>query len=241
MESEFRLKNIVLKPNDRIAIVGKTGSGKTSFAITLAGTYARVLPKPWEVWWLDKKGDSKDVESLRKWGFRNALDSKDLATSKIPHAQYWPIRSRKGMPGIAAQAQSIIRLGYEKRHVVIVVDEYTQVVPSRINPGNALLDVFTRGRGLNVGLIGLTQEPVYVPRLLLSQASHQALFSVTYQHDIDYMRKMHKSYYPPSKNGDIHGFYWTWIDGNSDLLYFKHQRAFYESLLIGNRKEKEDG
>ena len=223
----------VIEPQDRIAIVGKTGSGKTTFAMLLAALWARSLPAPWQVWWLDTKGDKKDIAALRAWGFRNALDPKDLATTKIPHARYWAIRAAKNAPSIWQQAQVVMRLAYETGKVIVVVDEYTQVVPSNRSTGGALRDIFTRGRGLDVGIIGLTQEPVYVPRLLLSQATHQVLFTVTYQYDVDYLRKMDRGYREPIKLGDKHGFWWKWVDGHGELVYYRNQQAWYESFYIG--------
>lgn len=41
-----------LRPQDRYALVGKTRSGKTALAMVLAGTFARTLAAPWEVWWI---------------------------------------------------------------------------------------------------------------------------------------------------------------------------------------------
>jgi hypothetical protein len=199
----------------------------------LAALWARSLPAPWQVWWLDTKGDPKDIRALRSWGFRNALDAKDLATTRIPHARYWAIRGGKGASPIWEQAQVIMRLAYETHKVIVVVDEYTQVVPSNRNTGGSLKDIFTRGRGLDVGIIGLTQEPVFVPRLLLSQASHQVLFTVTYQYDVDYLRKMDRQYKEPIKMGDKYGFWWKWVDGHGQMVYYRNQAAWYDSLYIG--------
>lgn len=230
-----------LNPFDRYAIVGKTGSGKTMLAMVLAGTFARALPA-WEVWWIDTKNDPDDIKKLREWGFRNAASDPDRKTSNMRNAIYFILKPQHAGDGkelgVVEQAQEVISMAYEQGQVIIVVDEYVQVVPSVRDAGAALLNVFQRGRGRKVGLIGLTQEPVYVPRQLLSQASHQVLFSVTHGYDIDYLRKMEKAYQVPNKMGDPHGFWWKWVDGNGEVVYYPNQSVWYENLRIATPRQQ---
>lgn len=226
-----------LRPNDRYAIVGKTGSGKTSLGMVIAGTFAQILPEPWEVWWIDTKGDPSDIASLRRWGFRNAASAADQRNAQIKNALYFLIRSegknrKERQESVVNQAQDRFAEAFRRRHVVVVVDEYTQVVPGQRDAGADLLDIFTRGRGTNVGIIGMTQEPVFVPRQLLSQATHLVLFSLSYQQDIDYIRRFYREYVPPQKVGDIHGFYWAWIDGNGEFTFYPNQKIWYQDLNV---------
>lgn len=232
------MADYTLKPNDRFAVVGKTGSGKSQFAMVLAGTFAATLPAPWEVWWMDTKGDSGDIAALRKWGFRNGASKKDQEPEGGGQrgALYWKVEStdRHGNHlDTRDQVQHLLRVAYERGHVVIVIDEYTQVVISSQNPGSALLDVFTRGRGKDVGLIGLTQEPVYVPRQLLSQASHMVLFSLSFPNDVKKIKEIYPEYRSPMTLGDPYGFYWGWLDGPVvEWRYYRNQQAWYQSLGI---------
>lgn len=229
------------QPNERYAVVGKTRSGKTAFAMVLAGTFARALPPPWQVWWIDTKNDPDDLIALRKWGFRNAVSDEDRSTSLITNALYWYIDSedkdRHDVDTVVA-AQEIMSRAYKRRNVLLIVDEYTSVVPSSTNPGKALRDVFSRGGGRGVGIIGLTQEPVYVPRQLLSQATHQALFTLTHQNDIDKIKKMEPGYVPPIKLGHPHGFWWKWIDGNGELVLYPNQKIWYDQLRVAMPRNK---
>ncbi len=228
----------IYQPNDRYAFVGKTGSGKTGLAIVFASTIAlALLQSGWEVWWIDTKGDPKDRAALRTWGFRNGASANDLITTKMPNAKYFLVEAKR-IDGknlsIVVQAQQIMRAAYVKGKVVVVVDEYTQVVPSTASPGPALKDIFTRGRGKNVGIIGLTQEPVNIPRMLLSQASHIAAFNLTYEYDIEYIQKrVIRQYQPPFEKGDKYGFYWKWVEGpNTDVQYWADQSEWYKQLAI---------
>lgn len=226
-----------LKPNERYALVGKTRSGKTALAMVIAGTFARTLPYPWEVWWIDTKNDPNDIKALRKWGFRNAVSPQDRSpdTGGLPNALYWIVTSR-GANGetldVVDQCQAIFAQAYDRKYVVVVIDEYVQVCPSKVNAGAALLDIFQRGGGRNVGLIGLTQEPVYVPRQLISQATHLVLLSLSFGYDIDYVRKIYRDYNSPLRMGDNYGFYWGWLDGNGEWGYYADQSKWYKTLQV---------
>lgn len=232
-----------LKPNDRYAFVGKTRSGKTQLAIVLAGTFALSLPRPWEVWWLDTKNDPKDLQRLREWGARNAASIEDQQTTTIPQFKYFYIEeggdAERHDPATVEQVQEICRMAYRRKHVLVCIDEYTQAVPSDRNPGSALRDIFARGGGRDVGIIGLTQEPVYVPRQLLSQATHQFLFSVSYEYDKKYLKNIYKDYRNPQEEmNDTWGFWYRWVDGGTPTEYYANQRVWYDSLFVAKPRDE---
>jgi hypothetical protein len=234
------MASAILQPNDRYAFVGKTRAGKTALAMLVAAQFARALADPWEVWWCDTKDDPDDIEALRKWGARNYMSEQDQKTSKIGHKfKYWLIRPAPGL-SVIDQAQAIFQAAYEQRKVLVCVDEYVQVCPSSRNAGEALLNIFQRGGGRKVGLIGLTQEPVYVPRQLLSQATHLALLSLSHGYDIDYIQKMVREYKSPLQSmKDPYGFWWKWVDGNGEVVYYPNQSAWYDQLTVARPKNKE--
>jgi DNA helicase HerA-like ATPase len=231
-----------LRPNERYALVGKTRSGKTALAMVLAGTFARSLPYPWEVWWVDTKNDEKDIKELRRWGFRNAASVEDQSTSRITNAKYFYVvtNDERFDPATVEQVQEICRAAYSRKNVIVCIDEYVQAVPSQRNAGAALLNIFQRGGGRNVGLIGLTQEPKFVPRQLISQATHTVMLNLTYGYDVEYLQAIDKAYVPPKKLGDQYGFWWRWNDGGGDMDYFPNQRVWYDQLKVAmNRAEQE--
>lgn len=230
---------VQLKPNERYALVGKTRSGKTALAMVMAGTFARVLlGTGWEVWWCDTKNDEDDIRELRKWGFRNAASVEDQQTSMITNAKYFYIvtNDERYDPATVEQVQEVCRQAYQRRKVIVVIDEYVQAVYSQRNPGEALLNIFQRGGGRDVGIIGLTQEPVYVPRQLISQATHTVMLNVTYGYDIDFLKKIDRAYRPPKDRGDQYGFYWRWNDGGGELDYYPNQRIWYDQLKVAKNR-----
>lgn len=217
------MSSIVLSPADRHSIVGKTGSGKSQFAIVLACTLVPLHLKGWEIWWVDSKHDPRDIAQLKRWGFGSKGPRKivkiDPKNGPIP----W-------------QVLFICERALKRGKVLIVIDEYKHVVAStrRSSPvsGMGLERVHLQGRGLNVGLIGLTQEPVEIPRQLLSQATHLYLFDVSYPNDIKYVKTLYPYYQRPDRNVR-HGFWYSHIDGDADWYFFDHQKEWYDIVTNG--------
>lgn len=209
--------------------------------MVLAGMFARALGIPWQVWWIDTKGDKADLAALRQWGFRNAASKADRSPESggLPNALYFvvePSTRGESLISIKDQAQEILSAAYTRQHVVVIVDEYTQVALNERTPGEALLNVFARGRSHNVGLIGLTQEPVFVPRQLISQASHICILSLTYTRDIEYAKKICPIYQPPIRLKDPYGFYWAWIDGSGEWTYYPNQAEWFSKLRVAQAR-----
>lgn len=207
---------IVLSPADRYAFVGKTGSGKTFAAVVIACILVAADAAGWEVWWLDSKLDPRDADMLRRWGFGR----KDVPNRK--HVRIDP--SVNGM-SVEDQVQLLCHRALHKRNVLVVIDEYKHVVLSTRRAGSGIEGVHLRGRGLHVGMIGQTQEPVEIPRQLLSQATHIFLFDLSYATDIAYMRKFFPGYKRPP---DAHGFWHCHVDGDAEWRYYPHIKAWHD-------------
>lgn len=218
------MSEVVLSPAMRYAVVGKTGSGKTHFSVVLASLLVPPDDKHWQVWWLDSKLDPRDRAMLRRWGFgRN-----DCPARKVI--------SLRG--DVSAQAQAACFAALDRKNVLVVADEYKHVVPNLRHAGDGITGVHLRGRGLNVGMLGQTQEPVDIPRQLLSQAAHVFLFDVSYPRDIKYVRDMYSDYERPRHP---HGFYHAYIDGDVTWRYYPHVRAWYDSLAIEDNQPAKAG
>jgi hypothetical protein len=210
--------------NQRFAGVGKTRSGKTTAAVILSNVlvpFKKEKKNDVEVWWADSKHDPADLEMLNRWGFSD--DPKTKRNYRIFHI------TRDGKKKQWEVAQELFAKAYEQCGVLLVVDEYRQVVPNTVNAGDDLMDVFTRGGGLGVGIIGMTQEPVYVPRQLLSQASHQLFFDLSYPNDIKRAREFYELYERPLLRGDNHGMFHIAVDYDGFGVYYKHIKDWVET------------
>ena len=221
---------VELSLSDRFAFVGKTGSGKTVSTLLLV---AMLLPfkfdpddkLPWQIWWIDTKGDRRDYKRLIKWGFKRA--------TQAPPA--WPRLLFKVRPvneaddlDVPKQVQALAWKASRRGKVIFIVDEYVSCVMSSRTMGTGLKNIAQRGRGLGVGMVGCTQEPTGVPRQLLSQATHEFLFNVTYRRDIKWCQE-ECEFYGDDGPPDKHGFWYRWLDGDkvaSKWVYFPDITAF---------------
>lgn len=211
-----------IAPWERYALVAKTGAGKTTTGTCLA---CKLVPptkqeaKGWQAWWIDSKGDPKDLQRLYRWGFR--IDDKE-STRRI-----FVVRDSGSGPSIHEQVEAICAAALKGHGVLVIVDEYVHVVKNQQQAGTQLLNVFQRGRGLDVGILGFTQEPVFIPRQLISQASHILLGDLSYPKDIERAREYIPEYdRPPNK----HGFYHGAIDYDGEWSYWPNVQAWLQAF-----------
>lgn len=209
-----------MAPWERYALVMKTGAGKTTTGTVLA---CRLIPPTkaeahgWEAWWIDSKGDPKDIARLFKWGFRYNEGPRRLFSVRY---------SGKG-PTIHEQVEHICANALKRHGVLIIVDEYVHVVRNQTIAGVELLNVFQRGRGLDVGILGFTQEPVFIPRQLISQASHILLGDLSYPKDQERAREYIPDYdRPPNKYGFWHGA----IDYDGNWVYWPNVQVWLKAF-----------
>lgn len=218
---------IVFSPNDRISIVAKSGSGKTTLAIVIAALLVPYDDPDWQVWWIDSCGKPDDLTILREWGFGTTRARKLIQ-----------IKPENGP--VEYQVQVICLRALARRNVLVVIDEYKHVTLSTRRAGSGVEGIHLRGRGLNVGMLGLTQEPVDIPRQLLSQANHLILGDVAYPADLKYVRTLYDGYERPptmqvtGRDGITRdrriGFYHCYIDGDATWRYYPHVRAWHDRV-----------
>lgn len=227
--------HIEIKPQDRWAILGKTGSGKSQFTVTLVTLIAAEVNKDpkgdlWQVWWCDTKGVAEDISRLRKWGYVRVKSLRGGNPDGPAIYRYFRLEPvNPDAENCYEEVAQVARAAYKHERVIFVVDEYVQAVLSTRRMGRPLQDLAQRGRGHFVGFIGETQEPVDIPRQLVSQATHVCIFDLSYERDIEWVRQFFPQYVLPSRLGYPHGFWYRHVDGQSQMwLFFKHEREFYE-------------
>lgn len=245
---------IVLKPNDRWCIIAKTRAGKTFLTLVMLSI---VLPFEWpnrtlwQVWWIDTKGEQKDLARLSKWGFLDA----QKAPKNYPRVLF-KVRSidPTDEQSVAKQVQAICWSAFKRKprgrkneypNVLIVIDEYVSVIMSSRNAGPGLVEVFQRGGGKHVGLMGETQAPVGIPRELASQATFIILGRLTHKNDLEWAADLCPQYVVRGPDGleanipDPYGFWFKWVDGPPSLSrwkYFPDIAAFRELFDLQEEK-----
>ena len=156
-----------IRPNERVLIAGKTGSGKTWLAHKLLAHASRLIV-------VDPKGN------LTKWGLKepNFWDWKAFERGK-------PARLRI-VPPIGADPdwfeEFFARL-YNYGNLTLYIDEVYGVTPPGAKPGMWLSALYTRGRERGIGVWAATQRPVWVPLFLISEADWMLIFRLNLYDD----------------------------------------------------------
>lgn len=190
---------MLMRPNDRIALVGATGSGKTYLAGKLLRSVSRLIV-------IDPKNTLGNKWGLSDWSKRSkkALFAGD------------PLRVRfSPEPGEEWRYEEILSLAYEAENVMIYIDEVYGIVEPGRKPPKYLTADYTRGRELGIGMIAATQRPSWVPLFILSEANWYICFRLMMDEDRRRMSKFMGSSVlavPPDK----YGFYVYSVEWSPD-------------------------
>ncbi len=163
--------HIEIREDQRAAIVGKTGSGKTYLARRMLRPLRRLVV-------LDPKG------TLHKWGLeewdrgsrKRLADGEDVRVRVALEAGTNPNRFW----------EAVMQEVYEAADVFVYIDEAYGVVTGP-NPGEYLQAIWTRGREFRVGAIAASQRPKRIPLIMLSEADHLFVFRLGLKADRDFM------------------------------------------------------
>lgn len=190
-DSQIRL------PNDthRIAIVGRTGSGKTQAAMWHLSN-AAIDEMPWVA--INHKGD-KSIDGIKK--------ARDIDFGTVPeYAGIYRLHPRPTEEDNAALDDYLFKL-LEKEDVGIYIDEGYMI--KRVDALNACL---TQGRSKHIPMIVLTQRPVRVSPFVFSECDFMQVFQLLKKRDkqtiednsrIDMEKELppyHSYYYDVSRN-----------------------------------------
>lgn len=200
---------LVVRGDERVAYVGKTGSGKTFAAERVTGPLPRLVV-------LDPKGMLAGKWNLRDW------DNKEA--KKLQRGE--PCRIRVPAP-YGGDWEPYMDAVYRAGRVCLYIDEVYGVVPPGHNPSPSFTACYTRGRELGIGVHAATQRPSKIPLFVLSEAEWTFCFRLKLKIDRKRMEET-IGIIPDVPARDEHGFYLShasWM-----------QARYYQKLRVSGRK-----
>lgn len=161
MENNVRLPGYT----DRVAVIGRTGSGKTQFGTWLLGRmpFDRM---PYVM--LDFKGDDL-IGSIDR--------AREIGLNEVPKQPgLYVVRP---MMNEAEAVENWLWKLYERENVGLYIDE-GYAVPKGSDAFTAIL---TRGRSKRIPCICLTQRPSWISRFVFSEANYYTVFHLNDKRD----------------------------------------------------------
>lgn len=170
-----------IRRDEHVFVAGKTGSGKT-------WTMERYLAGEKHVVMLDSKADTlmRIAEGKPLWhgvdddkiDVCESLDALNYATKE--KIIYIPSSGELLDP---AAHEKFFRWIYNRMNCIVWIDELTSVCPTPYKMPLALQDIYARGRSRNTTAWALTQRPVGVPGMCISQSTHVFGFALNKESD----------------------------------------------------------
>lgn len=185
------------RDDERHAIIGSTGSGKTVFGLWCLSqrSYDRM---PWVI--VDFKRDSNiaQIPRLEEIG----VDSKVPKRKGLYVVRPWPDDVDDGA------VTAFLRRIWERENCGVFIDEGYEI-PAR-DPG--LRALLTQGRSKSIPMICLTQRPAFVSPWLLSESEFKSVFFLNHPADIDRINQWSFAKVRPDHLPDHHSL-WMQRDG----------------------------
>lgn len=188
---------LTVDADDRVALIGKTGTGKTYFARVLSEPIARFVV-------IDSKGDIDP----QKWRLETVPDNWSESTPLVRRLLRGEnVRLRFRAP-LNRDYRPILRLILRSKNVTLYIDEVLAVVPERRPAPEEYDALYTRGRALGIGVWASMQRPRAVPTNTLAQADWFFIFRLPRPEDRKYAAA-YTSENVGQKIQDTYGF-WTY-------------------------------
>lgn len=190
------LRDLAPLPNQRMLIVGTTGSGKSVLERHLLRLYSRSIV-------VDPKGTLGGGErgGGHLPGYELAKSPRELErlSRRHEHVQYRPeIRWQN-----QADWERIFSYIYRRGHTMLAIDELFDVHHWN-RPPDSLRRCLTSGRELGIGFIGCTQRPRGIDRRIITESEIFAVFHLRDPDDRRFLQaRIGPGRLPP------YGFWWS--------------------------------
>lgn len=186
------------RPDERVLILGSTGSGKTTMgASLLSGAPFNIMPYVM----IDYKRDS----------LLGAIDHRERIDFEIPkhpglyHLQPNPVSDDDRM-------EAWLYKVWARQNIGLYVDEALRLPTKKTG---AFESILTQGRSLHIPVISLSQRPVDLTRYAFSEASHVVIFKLTDIRD----RKKVTEYVPVDTEYKLKKYHSLWYNVDADQTF----------------------
>lgn len=159
------------RADQRVTVIGATGSGKTTFAVWLL-SHARFDKRPWVIF------DFKREILFDQIGFPPI---QKLPLDKLPSKRGLFLYSP--LPGQDEAIEALLWRIWRHENIGVFCDEVT-LMP----PGDALLAILRQGRSKLIPAICCSQRPVKVNLEVFTESNYISLFRLSREKDIDTVR-----------------------------------------------------
>ena len=207
LEKKFRLPNY----KQRVAVIGRTGSGKTQFGAWLLSE-AAFTEQPYVI--VDYKGDD----------LLNGIDRiNEIGLNEVPKRPGLYIV--KPRPDQVDDVEAWLWKVWAREKVGLYFDEM-YLIPDP-QKGGALRSIFTQGRSKRIPVIGLTQRPRHISRFLFSEADFFAVFHLNTAGDKQAVSEIT----PFQGDGRLPDYHCRWYDVGTDATFYLQPVPDAETIL----------
>lgn len=222
------MSKIKINIGDRWAILGATGSGKTTLTKHLLSTLAYATQGKIPIYILDSK-ISGDFQEFTRKGIGVLHTGNKLPP--IHDVKYGAFQVWQPEEDDKELYDEYFKQIYKNREpCIIYIDELGSLTNAKGTVFPRYYDILLKqGRGLHIGLISTTQSPSYVPANLLRQTTHLVRMRLNSEYDVKKLvGTMGKEAEEEPK--DQFGFYYrdcTKPKSSNPTLYYKDLTEFF--------------
>jgi len=160
-----------IKINQSVFIAGRTGCGKTYLAKKYLANYPFVVA-------LDTKGMLK-WEEVPKKDLTIVTNLADLPKATTPKIIYRPSFTEMNLESY----NEFFKWVYFRENCIVWVDEVMGVCPNSSKIPEYYKAILTRGREKNTACWSLTQRPLTIPAVVISESLHVFVFQLNMEQD----------------------------------------------------------
>lgn len=166
--SLYFLDKMQYKTDQRIGIFGQTGSGKTHLMKQM------FLPHLTRFILHDPKFEHKGLKAVYCHKPQDILRTWARNKNKIVYQPY---------DSEISDFEQVCHYVFQKGNYVLILDEVTYVVKNAQTASKWFGNIIRLGRGRNIGCISLSQRPMDIPNIIISESQHIFAFYLALEGD----------------------------------------------------------